>query len=235
MSEISGHAGAVQSLVDPETETSEVGCRLRWRQSLMTRPERRGCKRPKRPPRETALAAPPSTGIDGGATSTRRLWSPLCSHARVCGWRGVRFVRPSSALRALLRALFSDTVGGHRRAYSGAIPRVVADDSGHGAPTWCDSRTDFREAPRALWLRSVAVSVAALRTEAVTSQGSYRSGVSSPTHATRIISLRTQRSPRRRIVDTSHVRVVSQRHAALPSEARPIGTRRGGRQWSAGG
>lgn len=37
------------------------------------------------------------------------------------------------------------------------------------------------------------------------------------------ISLRTQRSLRRRTVDTSHVQVATQRHAALPSGARPIG------------
>jgi len=41
------------------------------------------------------------------------------------------------------------------------------------------------------------------------------------------ISLRTQRSLRRRTVDTSHVQVATQRHAALPSGARPIGTRTG--------
>lgn len=41
------------------------------------------------------------------------------------------------------------------------------------------------------------------------------------------ISLRTQRSLRRRTVDTSHVQVATQRHAALPSGARPIGTRAG--------
>ena len=41
------------------------------------------------------------------------------------------------------------------------------------------------------------------------------------------ISLRTQRSLRRRTVDTSHVQVATQRHAALPSGARHIGTRTG--------
>lgn len=41
------------------------------------------------------------------------------------------------------------------------------------------------------------------------------------------ISLRTQRSLRRRTVDTSHVQVATQRPAALPSGARPTCTRTG--------
>lgn len=41
------------------------------------------------------------------------------------------------------------------------------------------------------------------------------------------ISLRTQRSLRRRTVDTSHVQVATQHPAALPSGARPTGARTG--------